>query len=48
MNKFSTMGQYPWGTLSAFDFFGLIGGQWVAMDEGSFLGISYNVLNITR
>lgn len=43
---FSTMGQYPWGTLSAFDFFGLIGGQWVAMDEGSFLGISYNVLNM--
>lgn len=43
---FNTMGQYPWGTLSAFDFFGLIGGQWVAMNEGEFLGISYNVLNV--
>lgn len=43
---FNTMGQYPWGTLSAFDFFGLIGGQWVAVSEGEFLGMSYEVLNV--
>lgn len=43
---FSTMGQYQWGTLSAFGFFGLIGGQWVALSEGEFLGISYNTLNV--
>lgn len=43
---FSTMGQYQWGTLSAFGFFGLIGGQWVALSEGEFLGISYNTLHV--
>ena len=43
---FNTMGQYPYGTLSAFDFFGLIGGQWVNVNQGEFLGISYNIINV--
>ena len=43
---FKTMSEYPWGTLSAFDFFGLIGGQWVSIKQGEFLGISYEAINV--
>lgn len=41
---FGTMTSYQYGTLSAFNLMGLLGGQWTKGSEVIFAGITYNML----